>query len=174
MHNLPILSTAPLGTCSAESGTCHKCQGACQVKPGWFMPGEAEKVAEYLGLSLQELFDTRLTADWWEAGDGLDEDTFLLSPGVVGADTGTEFPANPEGKCVFFTVGRCDIHAVKPFECREHWCGEANSKVASRHLSVATAWTEHQGQIEQLLGREPEAETYYGGGLLGSLLGWRY
>jgi Fe-S-cluster containining protein len=156
--------------CTQESGTCSSCRAACSHKPGWFLPGEAEKVAEYLGVTLAELFKTRLAVDWWEADHNFDTDVFLLAPAIEDEEPGAEYPGNPRGRCVFLTDDeRCSIHAVKPHECRQHWCGEVRSQVDDRHKDVAEAWQGHQDQIKELLGREPEAEPYEGGGLFGLL-----
>ena len=138
----------------SEDCTCDICKSACEHKPGWFMPGEVEKVAEYLDIPLQELFNTKLGVDWWVA----DEDIFVLAPATTNMDMGTEYPANPKGQCVFYENGLCSIHAVKPFECREFIHGD--DKVGERHEAVANAWQDSQSQIVELLGREPESEEY--------------
>lgn len=151
--------------CTQESGTCTTCRAGCTRKPGWFLPGEAEKAAVHLGMTLQEFFDAYLAVDWWEG----EPDIFLLSPSIVGEDTGTEFPGNPGGACVFYKEGRCQIHEVKPFECRDFWCGSPG--LSTVHHDTAHAWAAHQGQIRGLLGREPKSAAYEGGGLLG-WLGW--
>lgn len=151
--------------------SCAGCQRACSMKPGWFAPGEAELVAEHLGVTLRELFETRLMVDWLSgvsAAGG--EDVFVLSPAVVSGSPGSEFPGNPRGRCVFLTgEGRCSIHAVKPLECRLYSCGGAGTKY---HVPVGMTWDapEHQRQIEELLGREPESEDYCGFGGWQSLL----
>lgn len=153
--------------CTAESGTCAKCQSACTYKPGWFLPGEAEKVAEYLGMSMETLFAEWLGVDWWE---GSDLPTFVLSPAMTTHPSGTEFPGDPRGACVFYKDGRCSIHPVKPFECRTYWCGMKDGH--TYHRETAQAWGSNQAQIEQLLGRVPVSKPFEGGDLtLGMLLG---
>jgi Fe-S-cluster containining protein len=147
-----------------ESCACDSCQGACKAKPGWFLPGEAEKAAELMGMSLPEFFNAHLAVDWWEVYG--DRDVFVLSPAIVGAEPGTEFPGNPRGTCVFFEAGRCRIHAAKPAECRALW---HDGPPGGMHEDVATAWEDHQGQLSELLGREPESESYGFGGLFGAL-----
>jgi Fe-S-cluster containining protein len=155
--------------CTRESGTCERCRHGCTHKPGWFLPGEAEKAAELLGMTLPEFFGAYLAVDWWEDTP----DIFLLSPAIAGEEPGTEFPGNPRGACVFYENGRCRIHRAKPHECREALCDGSGSP--SIHEDTAMAWKEHQGQVAELLGREPEAEPYdgslFGGlsGLLGSM-----
>ena len=156
-------------TCTQESGTCPTCTNACRNKPGWFLPGEAEKVADFLGISLEELFETKLGIDWWEE-DGVLPLTFILAPSLEGQFPGMEYPGDPNGECVFLTSDdRCAIHPVKPHECASYWCGEDGGSVGPRHRDVARAWVEHQAQLTELLGEEPMAESYSGGifGMLG-------
>lgn len=143
-----------------QSCFCEECKAACRYKPGWFLPGEAEEVAAHLKISLEELFETKLAVDWWIGTS--EPDTFLLSPTVVSNGAGTEFPGNPQGTCIFFKEGLCEIHPVKPFECREMIHGEKDN---SRHGQVADAWRTHQNQIAELLGREPESSNFGIGGL---------
>ena len=157
---------------SRESCTCGYCRDGCTRKPGWFLPGEAERAAQYMDLPLDEFFAKYLAVDWWEADTEIPETTFVLSPAIVGEETGAEFPAVPTGTCVFYKDQRCQIHAVKPHECRDLWCGEPAPSTI--HLDTAKAWAAHQDVIAALLGREPEAEAYYGspfGGLFGSMFG---
>lgn len=140
--------------------SCSTCQSACQYKPGWFTPGEAEKAAEFLGIDLQTFFREHLAVDWWAADSTFESDVFLLSPAVVGEETGAEFPANPRGHCVFYADGQCTIHAVKPFECRQTMHTDSDAVVAERHKSIARQWENSQEQIRDLLGRDPESEEY--------------
>lgn len=140
---------------SRKSCTCPQCVSCCERKPGWMKPGEAERIAEFLGISLADLFRDYLAVDWWVDA----RNVFLLSPAIVGEQTGTEMPCVAKGRCVFLTdKGRCQIHSVKPFECGVAWCGDgAVESKGSAHEKAADAWrdTAHQEQIVQLLGREP-------------------
>ena len=63
-----------------ESCTCSSCQRACTFKPGWFLPGEAEQTATYLGIPSQQLFAEKLAVDWWEGDAG---PVFVLSPAIL-------------------------------------------------------------------------------------------
>ena len=145
-------------TCTKESGTCDYCRHGCTNKPGWFMPGEAERAAGFLGLPLEDFFRQYLAVDWWEADHRIDDTTFVLSPAIKGEDAGTEFPGEPRGTCVFYKDERCQIHPVKPAECGALWCGDRSRSTV--HLDTALAWVAHQDQITALLGREPEAEEF--------------
>lgn len=161
-------------TGTVESCTCDTCQSACVHKPGWFKPGEAERTAEYLGMSLAELFRTKLAVDWWEADYEFDTDVFVIAPAIVGEATGQEYPGNPRGRCVFYVEGRCQIHAVKPFECQSSLHNQGEEVTSERHKEVTQAWVEHQDQPVELLGREPKATEYNGGwgGMFGSLFSY--
>lgn len=133
--------------------TCKKCQGACK-RPGWFIPGEIEKVAKYLKVSVKELFKTKLAIDWWVG----EEDIFVLSPALKGEETGEMFPYDPVGECIFFNSRRCDIHPVKPYECAMWSCKESEKEY---HESAKKKWdnTKAQQQIKKLLGRKPCSGT---------------
>lgn len=139
--------------------TCDKCRSACSYVPGWFMPGEAEKAAKHMNLSLKDFFDKYLGINWWEA----EEDIFVLAPAIIGEKTGSEYPGDPKGRCIFFNKdGLCDIHPVKPFECAESTCNDSDIDINERHRSIRDEWEDNQEQIISLLGREPESEEYYG------------
>lgn len=147
------MQTQMVGT--KQSCLCEKCKGYCEHKPGWFLPSEAERVAFYLNVTLEELFNTKLGVDWWEA----EENIFLLSPATKTGIPGHEFPGNPRGEYIFFQNGLCTIHAVKPYECRESFHAESNNGM---HERVANAWNtpESQQQIKDFLRHKPRARRY--------------
>lgn len=146
-----------------NSCTCELCVNACCTKPGWFMPGEIEQVAEYLNISLQELFDTKLGVDWWETGG----DIFVIAPATKSMNPGEEYSADPRGECIFFENERCTIYSVRPFECREYSHSDNSDDLNPRHKGVADSWQDYKNQIIELLGYEPETEAYSGSGLFG-------
>ena len=122
---------------------CAVCQEQCTHKPGWFKPGEAEKVAEFLRIDLQELFDQYLMPDSWE----LPRDSIrTLSPAIKGKKPGQRL-AYAAGECVFFKEGRCTIHPVKPYECLH---ATHSPDGTDPHEEVALSWADHQEQIETL------------------------
>lgn len=143
--------------------SCKSCVSACQQKPGWFKPGEAERVAEFLKVPLVQLFADSLMADYWYntgADTPGEEFTFVLSPALMHRESGEVAPFDSRGACVFLKDDRCSIHPVKPYECRE-WDHSKDSEVERFNEKAATAWRDkvHQQQIAQLLGREPEPPT---------------
>jgi len=145
MHKRPHDPTNNLRT---PDCTCEKCVRCCVYKPGWFIPGEAEQVADVLGYSLDTLFHRHLMVDYWVA----DTNILILSPATTNGMPGQIFPSNPLGQCGFLTAEqRCSIHAVKPYECAVSDCQGSHEEL---HASIADLWKtqEAQQQIGQLLG----------------------
>lgn len=156
---------------TTTSCSCTSCQSACTTKPGWFLPGEAEKAAALKAMPLRDFFTTYLGVDWFE-GMGGNDTVFLLAPAVKSMTPGDMYPSNPRGECVFFVDGKCDIHDAKPHECREYLHGQSQEVIRARHETVSKAWSSQQAQVVELLGREPEEASFEGGGLFGNLFGW--
>ncbi len=122
---------------------CANCAAACQRRPGWFAPGEAEDLAESMGISFAELFATRLAIDavgTYEHGELL-----ILMPAIVGVPAGRKLPPEQFGTCTFFDNGLCQIHEGKPFECAvaTHWGGPNPALTAAE-------WLSHQDQLRVL------------------------
>lgn len=141
--------------------TCATCQQGCTNTPGWFRPGEAEKAAKLMGLSMQKFFDTHLGVNWW-VGDG--RNTYVLAPALVDHPAGEEYPGNPKGTCVFFKDGRCAIHAAKPFDCSHgNLCDKTDAAKAEdvkARAKTVRLWKRQQAQIRRLLGRKPESAPF--------------
>jgi Fe-S-cluster containining protein len=139
---------------------CARCQQACNHAPGWFRPGEAEKAATLLGLSLPVFFKRYLVANWWEG----ETNTFVLAPATVSAEAGREAPVNPKGTCVFYKGGRCQIHAAKPYECSHgNPCEITDARIErykAERVNTVKLWSKRQPQIEQLLGHKPQGADY--------------
>ena len=77
---------------------CLKCQSLCRHEPGWFLPEEIDPVAQFLGLTLDEFSQKYCNVH-----------SLCLSPKYL----------TREKRCLFFLVGHCRIHDVKPYECRK-------------------------------------------------------
>lgn len=141
--------------------SCKQCCAACENKPGWFMPGEAEILAKNLDLTLQDLFNKYLAIDWWD-GDPFNKkevnEVFLLSPATIKIKPGGMFGYKPTGQCILYNVEthKCEIHKKgKPYECYMSRHDKINIEV---HRSIAKAWatTENQEQLITLLGKIPK------------------
>jgi len=136
---------------------CDYCKNSCgpMGHPGRFLPGEAEKVAAFKGLTLQELFTKYLGVEYDR--DSSADDLFLLAPATVDMKPGHEYPGYPRGQCVFFKDGGCEIHAVKPYECREASHHDTLDICRQRDRVLFSRWSEMSAQVQvrQLLGRPP-------------------
>lgn len=155
--------------------TCKICVAACRTKPGLFAPGEAEKAAKLLGLTLQQFFDKHLMVDYWTKG--ADVSHFTLSPAIKEGEPGELFDRDPRGHCVFLKDARCSIHAAKPIECKaaHHDC--SRDQVERMHKQVALQWNtkQHQAQIKKLRGKRGlDAPANPGYGLMDMIMSsWR-
>lgn len=152
-----------LGT--KESCSCDSCENACKHKPGWFGPGEAEKAAELMRMTLEDFFVKFLIVDWNENNEtGETKEVFVLSPGIKGKPTGEEAPSFLVGECVFYNAdsGQCRVHAAKPFECREYLHGQDDHNIKKTQDAVTKAWDSDafQQQIKTLLGRKPKSKPF--------------
>lgn len=136
---------------------CDHCKGCCESRPGWFAPGEAEKAAEHLGLSLPEFFAKHLGVDWIEACEETEGEVFILAPALEGEPAGEEYPGRPTGRCSLLTAeGTCMIHPAKPRECAHAHHDHTRQQARDLHMETGLMWKEHQQQIRDLLGRQPE------------------
>jgi len=126
--------------------SCERCVSACRRKPGLFMPGEAEVLAANMGLTLKELFETRLAVEWETTTGG--ERIYALSPAIEGIEPGGKFPEDRRfGTCTFLKDGRCEVHELgKPYDC-----AMATHAPAIDPTCTVAAWVPHQGQIRELL-----------------------
>ena len=106
----------------SKSCCCEKCVAACKGNPGWFLPGEAEKAAEFLGIPFDEFRSKYLIRDYWVGTD--DGDVYVWAPRKKGIEEDRETASFSYpfclGDCIFLdSQNRCGIHEVKPHECRE-------------------------------------------------------
>jgi len=157
---------------------CDTCKSACSHKPGWFLPEQIKPLAEHLNLTEKELFDKYLLVDYIKVIDHDlpkeledSDEIFVLSPGIKNHSTGTNFPSDPRGECIWFEDGKCSIHSVKPFECAAYDHTSSEEESQKRHeYDIPYKWVFHQDYITSLLGQDPEAERSLGFGLIGDSL----
>lgn len=141
---------------------CGSCKNACEYSPGWFLPEEIEKVAQFLNMPLEKVFKEYFAVNWF-CGDGenIKETVFVIAPVLVDEPAGQEYPGDPRGECIFYTEDeRCMIHDVRPFECRKYLHNQKPKDYKPRHVFVAKAWKDKQDIIEKLLGRKPEEAEF--------------
>lgn len=137
--------------------SCYKCNGACEVKPGWFTPDEIPVLAQNMGMTEQELFQKHLQIDYWIGSEGntsTGEDVFVLAPAANGRSSGDFYPMNPRGRCVFYDKdkagGRCGIHTKgKPYECAmalPHADKSLPNGESNNHNAAMKAWDNPEAQ----------------------------
>lgn len=143
----------PKNLTPANACACSICVSACRRRPGIFTPDQIAPLAERMGVTVQQLFDERLSIDWWQG----DEEFFILMP--ANGSPGEVNDYNPLGRCTFLNGDdRCEIHALgKPAECAaERMCEPGDGDL---HERMARTWDkpEHQEMIRQLYGHQPGA-----------------
>jgi Fe-S-cluster containining protein len=109
-------------------------------------------------MSEKELFNKYLAVDWFEDYKG--KTVFVIAPAIRGEETGTEYPADPRGECIFFKNGKCKIHSAKPFECSQYIHSDLFQDMETRRAEVTEEWVSEQEKIRVLLGREPVEDEY--------------
>lgn len=133
------------------SCSCDTCRGYCQRKPGFLAPGDAERIAAYLRMTKQQLFERYLIIEL-----SYDKSISVLAPAAISQQPGSVIPASNEapGRCVFHTrEGLCAVHPVKPRECALAHHGLSDVEAQGIHESVGFSWQAEvfQGEIRDLL-----------------------
>ncbi|MGE0128941.1 MAG: hypothetical protein AB7U82_12755 [Blastocatellales bacterium] len=116
--------------------TCKECVRNCNFMPGYLVPADIERIAEFLS----ERDIVRFAFD-----------NLLASPGATVIANGsilqifTLVPARKlDGACRFLKDDRCTIHAVSPFGCAyfsdEQTKEQADAISARGLMAVARAW----------------------------------
>lgn len=104
--------------------TCDLCKECCVREPGWFMPGEIAAAASFLGMSERD-FTKRYCEEHIEDG------VLAISPATK--------PNSSE--CIFLNKKReCDIHEVKPYECRKVFGCEGPSRHRRIRETIKKRW----------------------------------
>ncbi|MFO7711199.1 MAG: YkgJ family cysteine cluster protein [Candidatus Woesearchaeota archaeon] len=123
---------------------CRNCGRCCQYTSGYVLPADIRPIAEYLGITEEELKDRYL------------EEVDVFNTALYKPKT-----KKPYGPCVFYEKG-CSIHAVKPFHCRIGTC--------SKHGKAITEWfylnycvTDNISSLRQWAARVKVIPTIEGG-----------
>ena len=126
---------------------CAKCKSACETRPGWPTPEEAERI-------IDAGHAKKLMYDWWEADESLPH-IGVLSPAAIGCG-GKKAPEvsfmdrimGISWGCEFHKQGKCELHGtnMKPFECRISMpCTDSRDDV-SLHKAAAIRWNSKKGR----------------------------
>lgn len=126
------------------SCACDQCKKFCRRQPGSLVPGDLDRIAAFLKLSVEEA-----------------SKYFCASPGSIVKDSsdgqawriGTICPKTKGGRCVFLTPdNKCSIHPVSPFGC-SHFSAHMNDAVAYPRTVYMTRLQqdpEYQAQRDKL------------------------
>jgi Fe-S-cluster containining protein len=109
---------------------CTACVACCKRQPGPLIPGDMEKIAAHLGVTMEEA-----KGKFWASPGSLVKN---LSTGTV-QRIGTITPRWRKGRCVFLDENdRCSIHPVAPFGCAYFDTHMGMDTAHPRSLFVAT------------------------------------
>ena len=135
--------------------SCDRCQSLCCSKPGWFMPQEIELVARKLNVATGDLFKRHLTIDAVLIAEA-DRPTgvYVLAPAIVDRKSAAISDPAARGSCVWFKNGKCDIHEMKPAECRatDHSSSARDSDML--RASILKQWVPYKKFVQNLYGKK--------------------
>lgn len=144
-----------------DSCTCEACVSACKHDPGRFLPGEVARLAEHLGLAVEEVYHRYLIVKklvhrgrevWVPAPAKRKAQRWVTKPGHRARD----WHEAEKGTCVFLDEReRCSIYPVRPYECAAYMgCRHTFQGRAYRDQDVAAyffaRWKGHQEELPQL------------------------
>jgi Fe-S-cluster containining protein len=135
--------------------SCDRCQSLCHNKPGWFTPQQIELVARKRDITIEDLFKDYLTIDAVLIAEaGKPTGVYVLAPTIVGAESGSISDPVARGTCVWLRNGKCDIHDVKPAECRvtDHSTSAHDSDVL--RASILKQWIPYKKFVQNLYGKK--------------------
>ena len=133
---------------------CQQCGRCCETLPCALAPEDLPRIAEYLGLTEEQLFKTCLVLDCVESSQYRN---CYVAPArknsLVGTivEAGWTFEGSP---CIFLQEGKCSIDKVKPKGGREFHCSlmtNTNSnQIGYSKKESAQDWTK-TNMISQLI-----------------------
>lgn len=140
---------------TAMDCACDQCQGLCRNKPGWFTPQQIEAVARQQNMTVAALFETHLTIDTALVREA-DRMTaiYVLAPAIRGKRPGAISDPAARGECTWLKDGRCEIHSVKPAECRttDHTMSPHDSNML--RAAILKQWAPYRKFIQGLYGKK--------------------
>lgn len=122
-----------------RSCQCNLCRLACQNRPGFPTPQEAQKAID-AGLA------GRYMKDWYEEDN---RNIYMLAPAIRGRE-GKIAPMWPVGTCNFLKDGNCEIHfsGFKPQQCRQAYpCKPKSEKGYFENSDMAKLWDSEEGKL---------------------------
>lgn len=145
-----------------QACSCDACASACRNDPGRFLPGEIDRLAAYLKISVEELWREYLILKKLSL-----KGSFIWVPAPAKFKTKFRYVTKPghrakdyhekeRGRCVFLnSEGLCTIHAVKPYECGaymgcKHTFQGRPYKAAQVEAYFFKHWKGHQDELPEL------------------------
>ena len=139
-----------------DEPVCVRRGACCRNSPGWFGPGEAERVAEHLGIDIAEFAQGYLVLDSVRIGNLRVE---AFAPVKVDDDGQPIEGPNVrvsrvyllmEGACIFYDAeGRaCRIHEVRPVECRHYFCAQPEERNLSKE-QIGRMWIDAASEAQK-------------------------
>lgn len=111
-------------TSKRQGCSCAQCRECCTREPGWFVPDEIPVAAAYLGISERGFVERYCT-------EHVEDGIRALSPTTK----------RNSAECIFLnTKGLCDIHPVKPYECRKVFGCEGESRHRRLRAIIKRMW----------------------------------
>jgi Fe-S-cluster containining protein len=146
-----------------SSCTCEICRNACKSRPGWFVPEQIPEIEEFFGKKIPELLGKELAIDWGTEIE-MKEHILLLAPNLE-KNASIQYPAVPNGTCVFFKEGKCTIYPIRPYECGVAVHTDSTDVDLLRHIEIATRWKHNPtlaGYRETIICHQPSFADLFG------------
>ena len=105
-----------------ERSPCQQCGKCCEIHPCALAPDDLSRIANFLGLTEEELFRNFLVLDYVEDSE---HGSYYVAPARNGDRAGRIVDAKwtfAESPCIFLQDRRCSIEQVKPKGGREFYC----------------------------------------------------
>jgi len=138
---------------------CSKCRRPCRTMPGMLIPGDLERIAEYLNHPIKAVLGEVLASPGALVGT---RTPFGIRMGRVP----TIVPATCKGRCVFLEEDdQCAVHLVAPYGCSHfdfHMSkveGDERSEAALRAILTSRSYLEVWKELWLLGRRSPGPEV---------------
>lgn len=119
---------------------CDKCKRCCKNIPGIPTPVDVISQAKFLKMSITDYLKKHCIIGY---RDGIfDKNILFIYPARKGFEGKVETFSYPldRGDCTFFNNGLCDIHPVKPTECRLAFACKENQSGRKIRNNVLKSW----------------------------------
>lgn len=128
--------------------SCDKCVSSCYHKPGWFLPEQIKDFANYFKIDIKNLLGEYVILEKYKS-------SYVALPKTTNSQSSI-FLIGHHGQCSFLKNGKCSIHDVKPFECKNAMHYDTVRDDKERQKQIGEKWLSKEGKqvIEQLFGHK--------------------